>query len=123
MLVRLLMTSRSVTSVPPRRRITQSARCNAARNRRIPGWEVPDAHPRRGVRTNPRPYTGTVSDLRPIPPTPDDVMGLLRGVIDPELGSDIVSLGMAKGATVDEAGQVRVTVALTTAGCPLRAQI
>ena len=30
-------------------------------------------------------------------PEPDEVMALLRGVIDPELGSDIVELGMAKG--------------------------
>ncbi len=59
----------------------------------------------------------------PAPPTPDDVMGLLRGVIDPELGSDIVTLGMAKGAAVEADGLVRITVALTTAGCPLRAQI
>jgi ATP-binding protein involved in chromosome partitioning len=59
----------------------------------------------------------------PVPPTEDDVMGLLRGVIDPELGSDIVDLGMAKGARVDPDGVVHVAVALTTAGCPLRAQI
>jgi ATP-binding protein involved in chromosome partitioning len=50
-------------------------------------------------------------------------MNLLRGVIDPELGSDIVDLGMAKSAAVDDAGGVSVTIALTTAGCPLRAQI
>jgi ATP-binding protein involved in chromosome partitioning len=56
------------------------------------------------------------------PPTPEEVMGLLRGVIDPELGSDIVELGMAKGVSVDD-GTVTVTVALTTAGCPLRGQI
>ena len=57
------------------------------------------------------------------PPSQDDVMALLRGVVDPELGSDIVELGMAKGATVDADGLVDVTIALTTSGCPLRAQI
>ena len=56
-------------------------------------------------------------------PTPEHVMSLLRGVVDPELGSDIVELGMAKGATVDPDGVVHVRVALTTSGCPLRAQI
>ena len=50
-------------------------------------------------------------------------MGLLRGVVDPELGSDIVELGMAKGAKVDDAGHVHLDIALTTSGCPLRAQI
>ncbi len=50
-------------------------------------------------------------------------MALLRGVIDPELGSDIVELGMAKGVDVSPEGRVVVTIALTTAGCPLRAQL
>jgi len=50
-------------------------------------------------------------------------MATLRGVIDPELGSDIVELGMAKGAEVEPDGNVIVTIALTTSGCPLRAQI
>jgi len=50
-------------------------------------------------------------------------MSALRGVIDPELGSDIVELGMAKGAAVSDDGVVTVTIALTTAGCPLRAQL
>ncbi len=59
----------------------------------------------------------------PTLPTPDDVVAVLRGVIDPELGSDIVELGMAKGATVGADGRVVVTIALTTSGCPLRAQI
>ncbi len=50
-------------------------------------------------------------------------MAVLRGVIDPELGSNIVELGMAKGATISPDGHVTVKIALTTSGCPLRAQI
>ncbi|MDE0196091.1 MAG: Mrp/NBP35 family ATP-binding protein [bacterium] len=59
----------------------------------------------------------------PRPPTTEAVMALLSDVIDPELGSNIVELGMVKGTEVDPGGQVTVTVALTTMGCPLRAQI
>ena len=47
----------------------------------------------------------------------------MRGVIDPELGDDLVDLGMYQGAEVNPDGTVTVQVALTTAGCPLRAQI
>ena len=56
-------------------------------------------------------------------PTAEDLMGLLRGVIDPELGSDIVELGMVRSAVLRDEGEVVVTIALTTSGCPLRAQI
>jgi ATP-binding protein involved in chromosome partitioning len=55
--------------------------------------------------------------------TSEEIMAHLRGVIDPELGSNIVELGMARGAEVTEDGAVELTIALTTAGCPLRAQI
>ena len=50
-------------------------------------------------------------------------MDLMRGVVDPELGSNLVELGMARGAQVSDGGEVRVEIALTTSGCPLRAQI
>lgn len=56
-------------------------------------------------------------------PGADDVMQLLRGVMDPELGSNIVDLGMVRTADVAEDGTAGVTIALTTAGCPLRGQI
>ena len=50
-------------------------------------------------------------------------MELMRGVVDPELGSNLVELGMARGAHVSDDGLVRIEIALTTSGCPLRAQI
>ena len=56
-------------------------------------------------------------------PTPDEVRRMLAGVIDPELGTSIVDLGMVDDVRVDPDGDVTVKVALTTAGCPLRGQI
>ena len=50
-------------------------------------------------------------------------MDLMKGVVDPELGSNLVELGMARGAQVSDDGLVRIEIALTTSGCPLRAQI
>ncbi len=57
------------------------------------------------------------------PPLREEVLAVLEGVIDPELGDDIVSLGMVPAVEVDDAGVVRVTVKLTIGGCPLRADI
>src|SRR6266851_1174126 len=52
------------------------------------------------------------------------VRNALRGVIDPELGDNVVDLGMVHRIDVDrQSGDVDVTIALTTAGCPLRAQL
>jgi ATP-binding protein involved in chromosome partitioning len=58
-----------------------------------------------------------VSDL-----TEDAVRAALASVVDPELGADIVELGMVTGVSV-AGGEVEVEVALTVAACPLRTQI
>ena len=55
-------------------------------------------------------------------PTEAEVIEALRPVQDPELQRSIVDLDMVRGVRVD-GGRVGVTVALTVAGCPLRAEI
>ena len=60
---------------------------------------------------------------RPPRPSQQDVVEVLRGVVDPELGSDIVDLGMVGDVHVDDDGAVAVEIALTISGCPLRTQI
>lgn len=54
--------------------------------------------------------------------TPADVEAALRGVVDPELGGDVVELGMIRGITIED-GVATVKIALTIAACPMRDQI
>ena len=51
------------------------------------------------------------------------IMNALRGVIDPELGDNVVDLGMVKRLERSADRTMHITIALTTAGCPLRAQL
>lgn len=50
------------------------------------------------------------------------VLGALSGVIDPELGVDVVNLGMVYGVDCIGAA-VHVEMTLTTPGCPLHGSI
>src|SRR5262245_15594576 len=56
-------------------------------------------------------------------PSPEDVRRMLAGVMDPELHASITDLGMVDGVRVEPDGRVAVDIALTTLGCPLRAEI
>ena len=57
------------------------------------------------------------------PPSADEVRNLLRAVMDPELGDNIVDLGMAGDVAVSDDGVVSIGMKLTIRGCPLRVQI
>jgi len=65
----------------------------------------------------------TTPSRREAPPSEEAVVQLLRCVIDPELGADIVTLGMVPRVSVGSDGDVTVEVKLTIGGCPLRGQI
>lgn len=55
-------------------------------------------------------------------PAKEDIIEKLREVIDPEIGLNIVDLGMVKEVEVT-GGSVKVTIALTVRGCPLATTI
>ncbi|MBI0070860.1 MULTISPECIES: metal-sulfur cluster assembly factor [Bifidobacterium] len=51
--------------------------------------------------------------------TAEDVREALHQVIDPELGIDVVDLGLVYGIEIDELGRAIITMTLTTPACPL----
>ena len=54
--------------------------------------------------------------------TERDVLDALKGVKDPDLGRDLVDLGMIKDVKIGD-GTLSLAVNLTTPACPLKAQI
>jgi Mrp family chromosome partitioning ATPase len=54
--------------------------------------------------------------------TPEEITNALRNVMDPELGRNIVELGMVRDVAI-VGNQASFTFALTTLACPLRGQM
>lgn len=53
------------------------------------------------------------------PRSADDVMEAMRDVVDPELGINVVDLGLVYGVTLDPDGTAVIDMTLTSAACPL----
>lgn len=51
------------------------------------------------------------------------LFGALENVIDPELGIDIVNLGLVYNAELVDMGVAKITMTLTSMGCPMGPQI
>ena len=51
--------------------------------------------------------------------TEDDVVEAMHDVVDPELGINVVDLGLVYGATVDAENTAVLDMTLTSAACPL----
>ncbi|ROR74248.1 metal-sulfur cluster assembly factor [Bogoriella caseilytica] len=61
----------------------------------------------------------TQSPHSPSPTTAADVEEAMRDVIDPELGINVVDLGLVYGVTVDQNNEAVIDMTLTSAACPL----
>ncbi|CAB1128096.1 Fe-S protein maturation auxiliary factor YitW [Candidatus Hydrogenisulfobacillus filiaventi] len=55
--------------------------------------------------------------------TEEDVLTVLKEVSDPEIGLNVVDLGLVYGIDIEEDGKVFVRLTLTAPGCPLHETI
>jgi len=63
--------------------------------------------------------TGSPAAGTGTPPNVADVEEALRDVVDPELGINVVDLGLIYGITVDAQSHAVIDMTLTSAACPL----
>ena len=52
-------------------------------------------------------------------PSLDDLMEAMKDVVDPELGINVVDLGLVYGVTLDDDNKAVIDMTLTSAACPL----
>ncbi|HVE76891.1 MAG TPA: metal-sulfur cluster assembly factor [Actinomycetota bacterium] len=57
------------------------------------------------------------------PPTKEQVLEGLKVVTDPEIGINVVDLGLVYDVEVSPEGEIKITYTLTSLGCPAGAEI
>ena len=55
--------------------------------------------------------------------TPDQILDALKDAVDPELGVNIVDLGLVYGVDIDDEGNATIDMTLTSPMCPLTDQL
>ncbi len=55
--------------------------------------------------------------------TEEQILEALKQVIDPEIGLDVVNLGLVYDVQIDDDNVVKVKMTMTVPGCPLQNQI
>jgi len=63
--------------------------------------------------------TPTAADAPQVLPSEDDITEAMKDVVDPELGINVVDLGLLYGNQVHEDRTVTLDMTLTSAACPL----
>ena len=61
----------------------------------------------------------TDTEAEPVSKEVEDILEALRDVVDPELGINVVDLGLIYGVDLDEARVATIDMTLTSAACPL----
>jgi metal-sulfur cluster biosynthetic enzyme len=56
-------------------------------------------------------------------PTSEAIRKAIRAVKDPELNLNIIDIGLVYDVDIDEAGDVRIRMTLTSPGCPAGTEI
>ena len=64
-----------------------------------------------------------IQEARGGPPCAEAVVKALRAVVDPEIGLNIVDLGLIYDLSIGRDGTVTIEMTMTTPGCPLQAVI
>jgi len=80
------------------------------------GGEVPEYL---ATDSDPEATQAAEGPLLTVTPENEDLLEALRDVVDPELGINVVDLGLVYGLAVDQDRMATIDMTLTSAACPL----
>ncbi|MFM8894693.1 MAG: metal-sulfur cluster assembly factor [Actinomycetales bacterium] len=85
----------------------------------MPGWPCRTPRSRPASRTQTVEHPDQEETVSQTIANEDEVIEAMKDVVDPELGINVVDLGLVYGVSVDEGNVATVDMTLTSAACPL----